>query len=83
MVKVCERANNASGCLEKPPLVIGRDVEERPVWGIDSYTRKMIELTLAEVPAKFRMDADDVTKFIERVRTCTMCVYVRMDIFII
>lgn len=26
--------------------VIGKQVEERPVWGIDAYTRKMIELAL-------------------------------------
>jgi hypothetical protein len=34
--------------LDRDPLRLGEDIEEVPVWGIDSYTRKMVELAILE-----------------------------------
>jgi hypothetical protein len=45
--------------------VIGREVQERPVWGIDAYTRKMIEVALDVSPLRSQ---DQKTYFIEKVR---------------
>ena len=48
------------------PKAMGIDVEEREVWGIDAYTRRNIELALADAePASLRMVPDEVRAFLE------------------
>lgn len=44
--QVQDRVCNECKVLEKLPLQFGIDVKEVPVWGIDCYTRKMIELSI-------------------------------------
>lgn len=34
--------------LEIPPIGLGESLKEAPVWGIDCYTRKMIELVIKD-----------------------------------
>ncbi|EWM24443.1 hypothetical protein Naga_101370g1, partial [Nannochloropsis gaditana] len=49
MRQIQDRLNNAAQTLKKPQKVIGKQVEERPVWGIDAYTRRMIDYALTTV----------------------------------
>ena len=54
------------GELAWVPKKMGVDVEEREVWGIDAYTRRNIELALADAePAALRMAPDEVRRFLE------------------
>lgn len=48
------------------PQVIGKQVEERPVWGIDAYTRRMLEIVLDSAPDPMAPEAR--TAFIEKAR---------------
>jgi hypothetical protein len=48
MVQVQDRVCTEEKILEKEPLVLGKDVKEVPVWGIDCYTRRMIELAIED-----------------------------------
>lgn len=46
--------------------MIGKQVEERPVWGIDAYTRRMLETVLDSAPDPLTPEAR--TAFIEKAR---------------
>jgi hypothetical protein len=59
-----DRYSNQIGTLHKPEKQVGREVEERPVWGIDAYTRRMIEMALDLSP--LTTDAQK-SHFIEKV----------------
>ena len=48
-VQVQDRVCNEQKVLHLPQLKLGVDVIEAPVWGIDCYTRRMIELVLEGV----------------------------------
>jgi len=47
-MQVQDRVCNETGVLRKEPLGLGSCLKESLVWGIDSYTRKMIELVIDE-----------------------------------
>ena len=47
-VAVQDRVCTETGVLQRLPLVLGKDIKEVPVWGIDCYTRRMVEMALAE-----------------------------------
>ena len=46
--QVQDRVCNSNGALDIPPIGLGPRLKEAPVWGIDSYTRKMIELIIID-----------------------------------
>jgi hypothetical protein len=46
--QVQDRVCNEGRILQCEPLVLGVDVKEAPVWGIDCYTRRMIELAIED-----------------------------------
>ena len=46
--QVQDRVCNSNGALDIPPIGLGPRLKEAPVWGIDSYTRKMIELIITD-----------------------------------
>jgi hypothetical protein len=46
--QVQEKVCTLDGVLERPPVGLGKDLKEIPVWGIDCYTRRMIELSIAD-----------------------------------
>lgn len=62
--QVQDRVCNEIGIVDREPLGLGPSLREAPVWGIDSYTRKMIQLVLRDS----HPDATDdkITEFIER-----------------
>ena len=65
-VAVQDRVCTQTGVLQKLALVLGSDVKEVPVWGIDCYSRRMVEMAVEDrVPSK-RRDADKIRRFIER-----------------
>ena len=50
--EVCDRVLNDKQVLGVPPLALGQEIEEAPVWGVDSYTRRSIELAIKdEIPS--------------------------------
>lgn len=64
--QVQDRVYNEQKILEKEPIVLGKDVVEVPVWGIDSYTRRMIEIVIEDsVPVKERSNLT-IKNFIEQ-----------------
>ena len=48
-------------------MLAGKDVKEIPVWGIDCYTRTMIELAIKERAAPDSLSRSTTKHFIERV----------------
>lgn len=53
IAQVQDRVLTETKVLSKEPLQLGVDVKEIPVWGIDCYTRAMIELAIKDrVPAE-------------------------------
>ncbi len=60
--KVCTEA----GVLRRDPLGLGSDLKEVPVWGIDSYTRRMVEIALEDNIPPEKRSANQIKKFIER-----------------
>ena len=52
--------------LEKEPLQLGKDIQEVPVWGLDSYTRRMIEIALEDRVEPYRRTEASVRRFIEK-----------------
>jgi hypothetical protein len=65
-VNVQDRVCSETGVLQRTPLVLGQDIKEVPVWGIDSYTRRMVEMALEDrVPAD-RRSPSAVRTFIEK-----------------
>ena len=44
--QVQDRVCTASSILQVPPVGLGEQIKERLVWGIDCYTRRMVELVI-------------------------------------
>jgi hypothetical protein len=64
--QVQERVCTDAGVLMRAPVGLGKDLKEVPVWGIDCYTRKMIELSIEDrVPAE-RVSQKKMEHFVER-----------------
>lgn len=72
MMQVQDRVCNELQVLDSQPLVLGKDVIEKPVWGIDSNTRCMIELLLEEKLMKDQRPPLLVKEFIERALLTTI-----------
>jgi hypothetical protein len=64
--KVQDRVCNETGVLIKDPLGLGPYVKEAPVWGIDCYTRKMVELAIEDRAPPGTYNELLISKFIER-----------------
>jgi hypothetical protein len=63
---VQDRVCTETGVLKRPFLQLGKDVKEVPVWGIDCYTRRMVEMSIEDrVPAERRSE-DRIREFVER-----------------
>lgn len=56
-VQVQDRVCTESGVLDTIPLSMQNALKEVPVWGIDSYTRRMVELAIED-----RLPVDTYTK---------------------
>lgn len=46
--QVQDRVCNERRVVSREPIGLGKDLKEVPVWGIDSYTRKILELLVAD-----------------------------------
>lgn len=64
--QVQDRVCNEENILERLPLVAGKDVIEVPVWGIDCFTRKMIEVAIEERLKAKTYSAFFAKEFIEK-----------------
>lgn len=66
MVAVQDRVCTQTGVLQRAPLQLGVDIKEVPVWGIDCYTRRMVEMAIEDrVPSEQRNEKT-IKQFIER-----------------
>jgi hypothetical protein len=65
MVQVQDRICTSDGVLDCEPLQLGVHIKEVPVWGIDCYTRRMVELSI-EDHAKELYNLKTVHTFIEK-----------------
>ena len=66
MVAVQDRVCTETGVLQRAPLQLGVDIKEVPVWGIDCYTRRMVEMAIEDRVNSEQRDAKSIKKFIER-----------------
>jgi hypothetical protein len=69
MVQVVDRVCTADGVLDRAPLQlgVGQQIKESFVWGIDCYTRRMVELAIEDnVVPKELYNETNVTRFIEK-----------------
>jgi hypothetical protein len=67
LVQVQDRVCTQDGVLDKEPLVLGKHIKEAPVWGMDCYTRRMVELTIGDrVEQKELVTEKAVQTFIEK-----------------
>lgn len=64
--QVQDRVCNETGVLKKNFVELGPDIKECPVWGIDCYTRKMVELVLEDRVPSHMYNSKQVKHFIER-----------------
>lgn len=64
--QVQDRVCNEENILSRQPLIPGKDVIEMPVWGIDCYSRRMIELAIEERLKAKKYSAVFVKEFIEK-----------------
>jgi len=62
---VQDRVLTEAQILEKAPLQLGKDIIEIPVWGIDCYTRRMVEISIEDRVPKYERDFSTVNDFIE------------------
>lgn len=60
-----DRVCNTTGVLERDPVGLGTQLREAPVWGIDCYTRRMVELSLEDRLPAGQYSVALVTTFIE------------------
>lgn len=47
-VQVQDRVCNEGGVLRRAPVGLGKDLKEVPVWGIDCYTRRNVEIAIED-----------------------------------
>ncbi len=66
LVQVQDRVCTEDGVLRRTPLGLGSDLKEVPVWGIDSYTRRLIEIAIEDKVAEDKRSAATIKTFIER-----------------
>lgn len=66
LAQVQDRICTESGVLDKTPLNLGSCLLEKPVWGMDSYTRRMVEMCIEDRVPCTRFDAKLMRKFIEK-----------------
>jgi hypothetical protein len=66
MVQVQDRVCTEEKVLEKEPLVLGKDVKEAPVWGIDCYTRRMVELAIEDRVAGSKKMPHAIKHYVEK-----------------
>lgn len=66
MVAVQDRVCTEVGVLQRPPLALGKDVKEVPVWGIDCYTRRMVEMSIEDRVPREKRSEKLIKKFIDR-----------------
>jgi hypothetical protein len=67
MVQVQDRVCTERGVLQRTAATVGRDIMEAPVWGIDCYTRRMIELVISDaLQLEDQNQSNLVGEFIER-----------------
>lgn len=64
--QVQDRVCNMTGVLSVPPVGLGASLKEAPVWGMDSYTRVMIELAIADRASPEHASKAAVIFFIEK-----------------
>lgn len=68
--QVQDKYRNDAKVLDTKPLALGKCLEERPVWGFDCHTRKMIEIILLDTftpsPEKMSRHNTAVKYFIEK-----------------
>lgn len=63
---VQDRVCTQTGVLQRPPLQLGKDVKEVPVWGIDCYTRRMVEMSIEDRVPNARRTEATIRTFVER-----------------
>lgn len=66
MAAVQDRVCTETGVLQRAPLKLGVDIKEVPVWGIDCYTRRMVEMAIEDRVPFAQRDAKTIKRFIER-----------------
>lgn len=66
LVTVQDRVCTESNVLECIPLVLNKDIKEVPVWGIDSYTRRMVEMILEDKISECYRSDILIKRFIEK-----------------
>jgi hypothetical protein len=64
--QVQDRVCNTNKVLQRPVVGLGARLKEAPVWGIDSYVRKMIELTIEDHVSEEYRSKQSVRRFIEK-----------------
>lgn len=64
--KVENRVCTENGVLRRDPVGLGPDLKEVPVWGIDCYTRRMVEIAIEDRVPEDRRSPALVKTFIER-----------------
>lgn len=66
VAQVCDRQCNSMKILSKGYVGLGSRLKEVPVWGVDSYTRRMIELVLEDNLEAGTYTAEGVQAFLQR-----------------
>eukprot|EP01038_Epipyxis_sp_PR26KG_P004388 gene4388-6204_t len=66
IVQVQDRVCTENGVLRRNPLQLGTVLKEMPVWGLDSYTRRMIEIAIEDRVASEKVDEETIAVYIKR-----------------
>ncbi len=66
IAQIQDRVCNEAKVLDSPPLVLGKDIKEVPVWGIDCYTRRMVEISIEDHVDAQLFSPLSVASFIEK-----------------
>jgi hypothetical protein len=66
VAQVQDRVCTEQGVLRAAPLGLGPDLKEVPVWGIDSYTRRMVEIAIEDHVSLEKRAPEVVKEYIER-----------------
>jgi hypothetical protein len=66
IAQIQDRVCNEANVLDKDPLVLGKDIKEVPVWGIDCYSRKMVEIAIEDHVEGCLRTPLAITAFIEK-----------------
>lgn len=63
---VQDRVCTANNILQAPSLALNVHIKEVPVWGIDCYTRKMVEMAIEDSCAEKKKPVAAIKHFIEK-----------------